>query len=269
MAATQSVEVAGRRVAFRIDGHPGQPWLVLAHSLAASHRMWDPQVAALARSHRVLRYDLAGHGDSESPEGEGSLESLAATALGLMDVLGIDRAGFLGLSIGGAVGVAAALAAPARITRLVACCCRVDAPPPYVEAWKQRAAAVREGGLAAVVEPTLERWFSPGFRAAPASAEVLGAARGMILGTSVAGYVHGAGALQRGALANRLATLPMPVLYVAGAGDTAVPPAVMAALQAATPGSRLETIDGAHLCNLERPDLFTPLVAEWFGLPHA
>lgn len=269
MSATQSAEVAGRRVAFRVDGQPGRPWLVLAHSLAASHRMWDPQVGALSRSHRVLRYDLAGHGDSEPAEGEGSLESFAATALGLMDVLAIDRAGFLGLSIGGAIGVAAALAAPARITRLVSCCCRVDAPPPYVEAWTQRAAAVRAGGLAAVVEPTLERWFSPGFRAAPAAGAVLDAARGMILRTTVAGYAHGAGALQRGALADGLSTLAMPVLYVAGAGDTAVPPAVMAALQAATPGSRLEVIDGAHLCNLERPDLFTPRVAEWFDPQHA
>ena len=269
MAVTQSVPVAGRRVAFRIDGEPGKPWLVLAHSLAASHRMWDTQVEVLARHHRVLRYDLAGHGNSDPAEGEGSLESLAATALGLMDALGVERAGFLGLSIGGAIGVAAALAAPSRITRLAACCCRVDAPPPYVEAWTQRAAAVREGGLAAVVEPTLERWFSPAFRASSASAAVLEAARGMILATSVAGYVHGAGALQRGALADRIPTLAMPVLYVAGAGDTAVPSAVMAALQAATPGSRLETLDGAHLCNLERPDLFTPLVAEWFAPPHA
>jgi 3-oxoadipate enol-lactonase len=256
-------------VAFRVDGPAGQPWLVLAHSLAASHRMWDPQVEALAQGHRVLRYDLAGHGDSEPAEGEGSLESFAATALGLMDALAIDRAGFLGLSIGGAIGVATALAAPARISRLVACCCRVDAPPPYVEAWRQRAAAVHEGGLAAVVEPTLERWFSAGFRAGPAAAALLDSAREMILGTSVAGYVHGAGALQRGALADRLSTLAMPVLYVAGAGDTAVPPGVMAALQAATPGSRLEVLDGAHLCNLERPDLFTPVVAEWFDPRHA
>jgi 3-oxoadipate enol-lactonase len=263
----QSLRVRGRRMAFRIDGEAGLPWLVAGHSLAASHRMWDPQVAALTRHHRLLRYDLPGHGASEPPEPvEGSLAGFAADVVALMDALGIERAGFLGLSLGGAIGLELALAQPQRITRLACCCARADSPPEYVEAWRQRSAVVRAKGVGAVAEPTLERWFTASFRAAPDAAATLRFARDLILGTSVDGYAHAAGALQTATCLPRLGELAIPVLYVSGAGDTAIPPPVMAELHARTAGSRHEVLqDAAHLCNLEQPARFDSLLGAWFG----
>jgi 3-oxoadipate enol-lactonase len=263
----QSLRAAGRDIAFRIDGEAGLPWLVAAHSLAASHRMWDPQVAALSRHHRVLRYELSGHGASAAPDAaEGTLGRFAADLIALMDALGIDRAAFLGLSLGGAIGLELALAQPRRITRLACCCARADASPDYIEAWRMRTAVVREKGVSAVAGPTLERWFTAPFRAAPEAAATLGLAREMILGTSVAGYAHAAAALQTATCLPRLGQLAIPVLYVSGSEDTAIPPPVMADLQARTPGSRHEVLqDAAHLCNLEQPARFNALVGAWFS----
>ena len=102
----------------RIDGPDGAPWLVLSNSLGATLEMWEPQVAAFSREFRVLRYDTRGHGKSAAPPGPYTIDQLGCDVVGLLDTLGIARAHFCGLSMGGATGMWLAVHASARIDRL-------------------------------------------------------------------------------------------------------------------------------------------------------
>jgi len=261
--ALQRLDVVGGELAYRVDGTVG-PWIIAAHSLASSHRMWDAQIAALTGSYRLLRFDLRGHGASSGVEGEGRVDRCVADVVALMDHMRIDVAHFLGLSLGGAIGIALAIRHPRRVQSVVACCCRVDAPSAYVDAWRDRLALVERGGMAAVVEPTLARWFTPAAFEAPALSGAIEAAREQLLATPVAGYRYGVQALLSLNEAACLAAIRTPTLLIAGDADTAVPTSVMAAMQARIASSRLVVLeDAAHLCNVEQSARFDALLLEW------
>lgn len=261
--AVQFLDVAGGSLAYRVDGAAG-PWIVAAHSLASSHRMWDAQVAALAGSYRLLRFDLRGHGASSGAAGEGGIEQCVDDVMALMDHLQIDTSDFLGLSLGGAIGIALAIRHPQRVQSVIACCCRVDAPAPYVDAWRERLTLVERDGMAAVAEPTLARWFTPAAHDAPEMSEAIGAAREQLLSTPIAGYRFGIQALLSLNETDRLASIGTPTLLVAGEADTAVPPPVMAAMHDRISSSRFVVLeDAAHLCNVEQAEQFDALLLKW------
>ena len=109
----------GCRIAYRWDGPQDAPVLVLANSIATTLHMWDGQIAALTAHFRVLRYDLRGHGDSDAPAGDYSMDRLGRDVLELLDAVGVLRAHFLGLSLGGFVGQWLGIHAPERIGRLI------------------------------------------------------------------------------------------------------------------------------------------------------
>jgi 3-oxoadipate enol-lactonase len=261
--ALQRLDVVDGELAYRVDGTAG-PWILAAHSLASSHCMWDAQVAALTGSHRLLRFDLRGHGASSAVAGEGSVDQCVDDAIALMDHLRIDAAHFLGLSLGGAIGIALAIRHPQRVQSVIACCCRIDAPAAYVDAWRERLALVERDGMAAVAEPTLARWFTPQAFKAPLMSNAIGAARRQLLATPVAGYRYGIQALLSLNEADRLASIRTPTMLVAGNVDTAVPPSVMAAMHAGISSSRLVVLDdAAHLCNVEQAARFDALLLQW------
>ena len=245
----------------RLDGPAGAPVLVLAHSLGTTHAMWQPQVAALAADHRVVRYDHRGHGRSPVPPGPYRVEELGADLLGLLDSLGVDRAGVAGLSLGGMVGMWLAAHAPSRVGRLALLC--TSACPGDRPMWTERAATVRSRGVAAVADGALERWFSPEFRHRHPG--VLAWARTMLVGTPAEGYAaacEAIGALDLTPVLPRIAT---PTLVVAGAGDPALPVPHSERIAAAIPGARLSIVDAAHLANVEQPDLVTGLLTQFFS----
>src|SRR4051794_36487098 len=111
----------GIRINYAIDGKEGAPWLVFSNSLATDLSMWDAQAAEFAASHRVLRYDQRGHGKTEAPAGRYSFDLLIADALALMDALGVTRASFCGLSMGGATALGLAQRHPDRVARAMVC----------------------------------------------------------------------------------------------------------------------------------------------------
>lgn len=246
------VLIPGGRLASRVDGEPGRPWLVLSNSLAADHGMWDAQVPALAQRYRVLRYDTRGHGASDAPPGDYGFPDLVADARAVMDHHGAERASYMGLSLGGMTGLGLALAHPDRIERLVVCDARADAPAPFVASWDDRLAAIEQGGMEAVVAGTMERWLTPAFRAArPEEAARLAA---MIRATKPEGYRGCAAALKRLDYLKDLGRLAVPTLYVVGAQDAAAPEAAMRAMAEATPGGRLAVVpDAAHIANVDNP----------------
>ncbi|WP_439534789.1 alpha/beta fold hydrolase [Polymorphobacter sp.] len=240
----------------RLDGPRSAPVLTLLHTLATSTALYNPNIPALAADYRVLRLDMRGHGRSTAgTRPRWTIASLAADVLHAWDHLGIDASHLLGLSIGGMIGLEAALAHPARVLSLVAGDCRADAPPPFLALWPARRDLLETGGLAAVADATLPTWLTPA-----AAAEAVAEARAMILATSPAGYVAATHALETVDILPRLPGLAVPTLYLAGREDGAFP-AALAAMQQATPGSRLHLIDAtAHLPNLEAPEAFAAAV---------
>jgi 3-oxoadipate enol-lactonase len=256
-----SVPANGAVLSARIDGDAGKPWLLLSNSLAADLTMWDDQIDWLTRTHRVLRYDTRGHGHSTAPDGPYSFDLLVADMVALLDHVGADRADVMGLSLGGMTALGLGLGHPARVRRMVVCDARADAPPPFVQSWDDRIAAIRAGGMAAVADGTLARWFTPAADpAAPARA------RTMILTTSPTGYEGCANALKGLDYLRHLGGMTVPVLYVVGAEDMGAPPAAMRGMADATPGARFVEIPAtAHVPNMENPAAFAAAVGDWLG----
>ena len=143
MDARMKVDVPGCTLSARLDGPKDKPWMVLSNSLGADLSMWDPQMPALTARHRVLRYDGRGHGESALSTSPIRMDTLVADVIALLDRLGIERVEFLGLSLGGMTGLGLALNHPQRLTRLICCAARADAPPDYVHTWDERIAAIK------------------------------------------------------------------------------------------------------------------------------
>lgn len=251
------VQFNGLRIACRIEGtlDPSRPWVVLLHSLATSHRMWDEQIAALAPDYRILRIDLRGHGASSVPPGPYSLEMLADDLKTVFDELLIAQAHVVGLSLGGMVAQAFALRHPIRVRSLVLADTSSAASPDAVSVWEARIAQVERFGMASVVESTLERWFTPGFR--EAHPQRVAAMAGLIRATPVAAYSACAHAVARIALTTRLGVIACPVLVMVGTEDRGTPLPQAEAIVRAIAQSRLVRIrNAAHLANVEQPAAF-------------
>ena len=151
---------------YELEGPAQAPVVMLSHSLATTLEMWKPQLPALTKDYRVLRYDMRGHGGGSAPGGAYSFPMLARDVVALLDHLKIERVAFVGLSIGGMIGQYLAIHHADRL-RCVALCSTTSAIPEAGRAmWDQRIAAVESGGMAPQVESTLERWFTAPYRAA-------------------------------------------------------------------------------------------------------
>lgn len=245
----------------RIEGDAGNPWLLLSNSLAADLSMWDDQIALFCLTHRVLRYDTRGHGQSSVPAGPYDFPMLVADTVALLDHVGADRADVIGLSLGGMTALGLGLAHPGRVGRMLVCDARADNPPPFVAGWDDRIAAISAGGMEAIRDGTLARWFTPASK--PEQRERAGR---MILSTPAPGYIACARALQGLDYLRHLPGMTVPVTYLVGAEDLAAPPAAMQGMADATPGGHLVTLPGlAHVPNMERPDLFNQAVGPWLA----
>jgi 3-oxoadipate enol-lactonase len=252
MSATLRARVAGVELSYRFDGAPDAPVVMLAHSVLTDHTMWDAVAQRLAPSFRVLRYDTRGHGASSAPPPPYTMALLADEAVGLLDALRIARVHFVGTSIGGMVGQQLGARHGARLLSLtLANTTAVQGAPG---AWDERAAVARAKGVAALAQPTLQRWFTDGFRErAPQEVARVGA---MIERTSVDGFVGCAAALRDLDQLELLARIAVPTLVIAGAQDQAAPPALAAQIREAIAGARLVTLPAAHQCAVEVPDAF-------------
>ena len=260
-----TADVNGIDIAYRVDGDgaPTRPWLVFAHALGCDHSMWDPQVAAFGRACNILRYDLRGHGRSAAPTGEYRLEQLADDLRGLLDVVGIRRCHFVGLSLGAMVGLAAAIRSPLRFASLTlaAAACRLS--PQLRPLWEARIAAVRSPrGMDAVVDATLSRWFTAAFFATRRQ-DVARAAR-ILRQTPVDGYVGCLLAMSRADLEPRLSAIDCPVLLVSGDDDRAITLDYAEEIARQLSQVRLQRIAGAaHLSNIEQAGDFNKALKDF------
>jgi 3-oxoadipate enol-lactonase len=260
------VDIGGGRLFTEVVGGLNRPWLVLSNSLATDHTMWSEHVGWLARDHRLLLYDTRGHGGSTPPDGPLSLADLVADVVAVMDHHHVERAAFLGLSLGGMTGLGLALHHPERLSRLVCCDARADAPEPFIKGWTERIERVHAQGLEAVLDETLDRWLTPEFRAANAgrTAEI----SKMVLRTSVAGYVGGAEALLGLDYRNELHRITLPSLFVVGADDPAASVETMRDMAGAVRGGRLAVVpDARHLASVDNKEGFRAAVEEFLATP--
>ena len=235
------------------------PTLVLIHALGVDRRMWRRQVPIFAVSHQVVAYDVRGHGLSDKPVGPYTLEALADDLHGLLDALGIERASLLGLSMGGMIAQTFALAYPEQVDRLILADTTSEYPPEGRRQFAERARLVEASGIDPIVPATLERWFTPEFRADEEDA--VEEIRKIVLAADPMGYAGACHAVSRVDLTGRLGEIRCPALVLVGEHDPGTPVAAAARIQAAIPGARLEVIQGAsHLSNVARPDAFERIV---------
>lgn len=259
------VDLGGFALNCRLDGPEGGDWLILSNSLGATLAMWEDQVAMLARRYRVLRYDTRGHGGSDTPEGPYSFADLTGDVIGLMNHLGIEKAAFMGLSMGGMTGLGLAIDHPERLTRAVCADARADAPPPFRTMWDERIAKVDEGGLGAILDGTLASWLTEDWRRA--NPERVEAVARMVLSNDPDGYIACCRALKELDYLRHLGRAGVPVLFVGGEKDMGAAPEVMQAMADSTPGGRYIPIPGAaHVANINAPEAFNAAIAPFLGV---
>ena len=256
-------DIRGVGITYEVSGNEDGPWLTFSNSLATNLGMWSEQEAALRGDFRILRYDKRGHGKSAPVEGPYTFDDLIGDVVGLWDHLGIAKSYLVGLSIGGMTAQGLALRHGERIAATVMANTTAHCSADFRAAFDGRVAAVADGGMEAVVESTIERWFSESYRTSGAA--WLEDVRGMIRTTSVAGYTGCARAIQGLAYLDELATLDHPVLLIAGAHDPATTPADMRLMHERIRGSEYVELDAAHLSNIEQAPAFTAALKGFFS----
>lgn len=249
----------GCRLHYRFDGPEGAPLLLLSNSLGTSMVMWEPQVAELSRSYRLLRYDSRGHGKSDAPAGAYSMDRLGRDVVEILDRLEIDAVHFCGLSLGGMVGQWLGYREPSRVRSLILANTSAYMGPPAN--WDARIELVLREGMTSLAEASITRWFTPEFP--EANPDAIGPIRAGLLATDPQGYT-GCCAAIRDMDMRRTGTLNhVPTLVIGGLKDPATPRAESEMLAAALCDARCAFLGAAHLSNVEQPGAFTRLVLEF------
>ncbi len=242
------------------SGPADAPPLLLGGSLGTTTEMWEPQVEALSAAFRVIRFDHRGHGRSPVPAGPSTMADLAGDVVALLDRLGIGRAHYAGLSLGGMVGQWLAVHHAERLDRLA-----LLATSPYAGPagpWHERAALVRARGTGAVADTVVGRWFTPDFaREHPGDVALL---RDLVAATDPEGYAGCCEAVAGYDVRGDLPGVTAPTLVVAGAEDPSTPADRHADVIARlVPGAGYTTLPAtAHLVSWQRPDEVNALIEE-------
>ncbi|MFZ0451266.1 MAG: 3-oxoadipate enol-lactonase [Desulfatiglandaceae bacterium] len=258
------VMVNGIHVTYEISGKEGAPVVVLSHSLGSDMAMWNPQTGPLKPYYRVLRYDTRGHGGSDAPKGPYTLDQLGEDARGLLDALSLEAVHWVGLSMGGMIGQYMALSHPDRLRTLALCDTTAAIPPEAQPVWEERLQLVRKAGMQALVQSTLERWFtSPYLSQNPPEVKLT---REQFLATPVSGYIGCSEAIRGIHYLERLSEIRIPTLIMVGEEDQGTPVAASRAMHKRIPDSRLVVLpSAAHLSNIEQTDAFNEALMEFLG----
>lgn len=261
---TMKTSVNGLSVNYEISGSNDGPVAAFSHSLGSSLVMWEPQLDAFEKRFRVLRFDTRGHGGSGAPPGPYSFEILASDFIGLLDALDIDKVHFIGLSMGGMIGQALGLLHPERLLSLCLCDNAAVTGPEGKKSWEERTETIRKEGLEPLLEPTMARWFSPGFL--EQDPPMLDKIKKTFLATSPEGFIGCVGAITALNFLERLPGIKTPALVLVGEDDQGTPVSAARAIHERIAGSKLRIIPGArHLPNVEKPTEFNEAVIRFLS----
>ncbi|MFC3117788.1 3-oxoadipate enol-lactonase [Jhaorihella thermophila] len=243
---------------YRVDGDPHGVPIVFANSLGTDLRLWDAVVPLLPPGLRIIRYDKRGHGLSSLPRPPYTMGGLVRDVERLLDMLEVRDAVFVGLSIGGMIaqGLAVKRFDIVRAMVLSNTGAKIGTP----EIWQQRIDAVREGGIEALADATMERWFSRDFRARP---EML-LWRNMLTRTPADGYIGCSQAISGTDFYTPTSGLRLPTLGIAGSEDGGTPPDLVRETTELVPGSKFHLIRRAgHLPCVEKPEEYAQVLTEF------
>lgn len=249
----------GCAIAFDYRPLEGKPALLLSPSLGTAMALFDPQIEAMASRFSIVRYDPRGHGASAVPPGGYSLDRLGRDVIELLDYLELDRVHYAGVSLGGMTGQWLGYRAPERLNGLILANTSAYMGPPA--GWAGRIATVLADGMAPMVDPVLERWFTPAYRASDTvNVERI---RALLLATDARGYAGCCVAIRDMDMRPMASLIRARTLVIAGAKDPATPPEHAELLATAIPGANLITLDAAHLSNVEQATMFNDAVASF------
>ena len=257
------IEAGGLRQYYRLDGPDDRPVLIFSHSLGCDHTLWDPQAAALLPHFRVLRYDTRGHGGTDAPSGDYSIELLARDVLALADALAIGQFAWCGLSLGGMIGQWLGAHAAHRLTALVLANTSPRFPDPSLMEGRRRSAL--ESGMAALEPAVMGRFFQPERLAADSPS--VAAIRRVLLATNPVGYAGCCAAVRDMDQRPLLSSISTPTMVIVGDRDVSTPWQGHGEILAQSiAGSQVHRLPTAHLSNLEAPRAFTAALSR-FLLP--
>lgn len=242
-------DLPGASLHYREDGDPHGPPVVFANSLGTDLRLWDSIVPLLPAKLRIIRFDKRGHGLSACPPAPYSMGALVSDAEALLDHLQVRDCVFVGLSIGGMIAQGLAVKRMDQVRAMVIS--NTAAKIGTTEMWNDRISAIREGGIEALADMVMERWFSREFRETPE----LELWRNMLVRTPVDGYSGCSAAIAGTDFYTTTASLTLPTLAIAGSEDGSTPPDLVRETAELIKGSRFELIRGAgHLPCVEKPE---------------
>jgi 3-oxoadipate enol-lactonase len=216
-----------------VEGRDGGPTLMLSNSLGCAMRMWEPQMPALTRLFRVIRYDRRGQGKSAVPPGPYSMERFGRDALAILDDLNIEKVHWCGLSMGGMVG-------------------------QWLGAHAPRIKAIKDGGIASIADAVMAGWLTADFR--EREPRIAANMKAMLISSPVQGYLACCEALSTLDQRALLPEIKSPTLVIAGRHDVATPVAAGEFIRGQIPGAALTILDAAHISNVEQPHAFTEAV---------
>jgi len=260
------INLAGRHLYYDLAGPENGQVVCFTHSLASDGGMWAEQLPPLlAAGYRVLRLDMRGHGGSDAVAGDYTMAQLADDVAAALDFLGIARVQLVGLSIGGMLGQAFAIAHGHRLISAMLSDTSPQTPPGAQAAWAPRIDAVKKANsLTPLATPTMERWFTDAYK--PRNPGRWQQIHATIAGTTPAGYLGCAAAILDFDFAPKLPSVKVPTLVVCGALDEGTPPAGNKRIAELIPGGRYEEIANArHFPNVERADVFNGILLGWLN----
>jgi 3-oxoadipate enol-lactonase len=251
-----TIQADGCPIHVEVEGPDNAPVLMLSNSLGTDLHMWDAQVPAFTKHFRLVRYDRRGHGRSGAPAGPYSIEMLGRDVLAVLDGLGIRKTNWCGLSMGGMVGMWLGTNAPERVDKLVLS--NTTARFPSKDPWNDRIKIAREKGMEALVELTMERWFTKEFR--ERADDKVKPVRDTLRKTSPQGYIGCCEAIRDMDQGDTIEAITAPTLIIAGRHDPATTVEAAEFIRGRIKGSNVAVLEAAHISNIEQPEAYTNAV---------
>lgn len=237
------------------------PWLIFGNSLVTDLTIWDEQAKVLAGRYGILRYDQAGHGSSGVPDKPVDFDILGTDLLAVMDAVGVERAVYIGLSMGVPTGLAAHAHAADRFLALVLSDGQAKTAPGGAAGWAERIETAHSSGMDALAVATAGRWLT-----SASGSQKLERLTRMIAATTFRGFKTCATALMDYDFVEELAKITCPTLLVAGAQDGAMPENMATKLKPFIAGSQMHVIENAgHVPCFEQPEAFTAVLSDFLA----
>ena len=256
------IQSNGVAIDAEISGPEGAPVLMLSNSLGTTRHMWDPQMGAFTRHFRVLRYDRRGHGKSAVPKGPYNMEMLGRDVLAVLDGMGIEKAHWLGLSMGGMEGMWLGANAGNRFDKLILS--NTSSHYPDKTMWNARMDAVtKAGAVSAISDMVINAWLTQGFQ--KSHPDVTSRMKEMMMSTPVEGYLGCCAAVRDMDHRDLLKAIKNPTLIIAGSKDPATNVAAAEFIRDNIKGSKLAIVEAAHIANVEVPEVYAKTVLDFLG----